>query len=551
MAIFAFLHCSHSAAYTAVTLESFFRYTPLSAADQVLVLDNDGDFKSNDARLEVLRTNGQTFAQNVNVVLWRALQEHTAAYCCNNDLLFTRGWREPLEQMGNCLATPVHHHNVPSVTAAKVVVPRSFDIEFYRQHEAALREFCDRTPELLTRRRVERVWFPSFSCVRIPAEIIGRLGPLDERFRNGGEDGDYVLRAHLQGIECVVPQNSFVFHFGGKSTYNIDPGHTKKTASKTWVAAPLDERDEFVSREFTAKWGRTVTELFAFKTYIPPQSPEPVSLWIRKAMKADGTADQAPQCQNAEFPIPDPHAPRTRYIDLLSRCLPNVIYGDAGWLDHEKQAEYDPEIRRVGRDWPHVAHTMIGTRRLQNLRFCVEDVLRRQVPGDFIETGVWRGGATILMRGILEAYGITDRRVWVADSFAGLPPPDPSVPQDTIPFHEWKQLAVSLDNVKANYHAYDLLDSQVTFLKGWFRDTLPVAPIERLAVVRLDGDMYESTMDGLQNLYHKLSPGGFLIVDDYHNIQACNQAVTDFRQTNGIVDEIQTVDWGGVYWRKS
>jgi hypothetical protein len=196
---------------------------------------------------------------------------------------------------------------------------------------------------------------------------------------------------------------------------------------------------------------------------------------------------------------------------------------------------------------------MIGLRRLDNLQTCVEDVLRRGVPGDLIETGVWRGGATILMRAVLKAHGVTDRAVWVADSFEGLPPPDTTkYPQDAgIELHRFRYLAVSLEQVQANFAAYGLLDGQVRFLKGWFCDTLPACPVERLAVLRLDGDLYESTMDALVHLYPKLSVGGYLIVDDYGAVEACRRAVHDYRDRQGIRDEIQAIDGSGVYWRRA
>ena len=113
--------------------------------------------------------------------------------------------------------------------------------------------------------------------------------------------------------------------------------------------------------------------------------------------------------------------------------------------------------------------------------------------------------------------------------------------------------AVSLDQVRANFATYGLLDDQVAFLKGWFRDTLPEAPVERLAVVRLDGDMYESTMDGFRNLYHKLSPGGYLIVDDYHAVPGCKAAVHDFIATLGPSErvEIKEIDGTGVFWQRT
>jgi O-methyltransferase len=88
-------------------------------------------------------------------------------------------------------------------------------------------------------------------------------------------------------------------------------------------------------------------------------------------------------------------------------------------------APVDRERRAEGMDWPLSAATMIGLRRLDNLRACVERIVEEDVPGDLIETGVWRGGASIFMRGALEAFGDRERTVWVADSFQGLPKPDP------------------------------------------------------------------------------------------------------------------------------
>ena len=143
--------------------------------------------------------------------------------------------------------------------------------------------------------------------------------------------------------------------------------------------------------------------------------------------------------------------------------------------------------------------------------------------------------------------------MWAADSFAGLPPPNAGqYPLDEgINLHRFPQLAVPLERMQDNFRRYGLLDGQVRFLKGWFRDTLPAAPIERLAVLRLDGDLYESTIQALESLYDKLSPGGFVIVDDFGNIEACRQAVHDFRAARGITDAIHPIDWGGVYWRRS
>jgi hypothetical protein len=195
---------------------------------------------------------------------------------------------------------------------------------------------------------------------------------------------------------------------------------------------------------------------------------------------------------------------------------------------------------------------MIGAKRMENVRSECERVIQAGIPGDFMETGVWRGGACMMMRAVLKAYGIPDRRVIAADSFDGLPPPSDGVTADAgSDFHTYRDFAVSLPDVKSAFARYGLLDGQVVFLEGLFKDTLPSAPVETLAVLRLDGDMYESTRDGLVNLYHKLSPGGTLIADDYFLFEAHRQAVDEYRAAHGITDPIIQIDHFGGYWIKS
>jgi O-methyltransferase len=204
------------------------------------------------------------------------------------------------------------------------------------------------------------------------------------------------------------------------------------------------------------------------------------------------------------------------------------------------------------RNYTELAHTMIGRKRLDNIQFCIEEVIKSGIPGDLIETGIWRGGATIFMRGVLAAYGVTDRRVWAADSFQGVPPP--THPEDAgfdISARVLPVLSVALEEVQELFERYGLLDEQVLFLKGWFKDTLAKAPIRELAVLRLDGDLYESTMDALNPLYAKVARGGFVIVDDYFSVPQCKRAITDFRATHGISGPIHQIDDAAVYWRKS
>jgi hypothetical protein len=243
--------------------------------------------------------------------------------------------------------------------------------------------------------------------------------------------------------------------------------------------------------------------------------------------------------------------PAARYLDLLKGCLTRELF-----LEEEPDDGRTLDQRRTdraeGRDWPAHAETMVGAARLDSLQWCVETALADGVPGDLLEAGVWRGGASILMRAVLAAHGDRTRTVWVADSFQGLPPPDPDrYPADAGgDLSGFSQLAVSQPQVAAGFARYGLLDGQVRFLEGWFEDTLPTAPVEQLAVLRLDGDYYSSTICALEALEPKVAPGGFVVVDDHGAIEGCRKAVADYRADRGIASPIETIDWTGAYWRK-
>lgn len=244
-------------------------------------------------------------------------------------------------------------------------------------------------------------------------------------------------------------------------------------------------------------------------------------------------------------------AVRRLYIDLLMKALANTLYEDPP-MHPGATGTFQLELRSKGADWPSVAHTMVGLQRLQNLRELTERVISEKIPGDFIETGTWRGGCCILMRGILTAYHAKDRKVFVADSFEGLPPPDPErYPADKgLNLHKYKELAIPLEEVRGNFARYDLLDDQVVFVKGFFSDTLPKLQAGPFALLRLDGDLYESTYVALDALYPKLSPGGFVIIDDMNCVAPCRKAVMDYRDQNSIVSPIHAVDWAASWWQK-
>lgn len=208
--------------------------------------------------------------------------------------------------------------------------------------------------------------------------------------------------------------------------------------------------------------------------------------------------------------------------------------------------------RYEGKDWPENAETMIGIARLDNLRQCLEQVFTDKVTGDVLEAGVWRGGASIYMRAVMIAYGEGHRNSWLADSFRGLPAPDVKrYPADrNYNFNAFDALAISQQEVSRNFEKFGLLDEHVHFLEGWFEDTLPNAPVSNIALLRLDGDLYASTMQTLVALYDKVSSGGFVVVDDYNGVLPCKLATDDFRSRRQIAAPLVTIDWTGVYWRK-
>ncbi|MEM7230186.1 MAG: TylF/MycF/NovP-related O-methyltransferase [Planctomycetota bacterium] len=265
------------------------------------------------------------------------------------------------------------------------------------------------------------------------------------------------------------------------------------------------------------------------------------------------------------------------YLDLLKQCLTAAVYpesahitlrtqgeGSRAWLRRrvvtalakrgyrlQKLAPFNHDARANGTDWPAFGYSMIGLKRMDQLQRAIETIERERIEGDFVETGVWRGGAVILMLAVLRQLGVTDRIVWACDSFEGLPAPtheaDAGYDLSDDPY-----LAVSVDDVRANLERFGVFDERrVRFLKGWFKDTLADSPIDRIAILRLDGDLYESTMDVLTALYDRVQPGGYIIVDDYGAWEPCRKAVADFRRDRGITTPIEDIDGTGAWWRKA
>jgi len=187
---------------------------------------------------------------------------------------------------------------------------------------------------------------------------------------------------------------------------------------------------------------------------------------------------------------------------------------------------------------------------------CIQTVEAENIPGDIIETGIWRGGACIYAYHTLRNLG-SNRTLFACDSFQGLPKPNTERFPDDEGDPHWKLplFIVSEDQVKKNFERFAPIDPKtLRLVPGWFCDTLPDLDIDPIAVMRLDGDMYESTFIALQSLYPKLSPGGFCIIDDFGHARA-RKAALDYRALHSITEPIMPIEHPGPYphsfWRKS
>lgn len=386
------------------------------------------------------------------------------------------------------------------------------------------------------------------NAITMPRDLWDEVGGYDTGFQTAGggfASCDLFYRAaHLPGAQVIV--------LGGEATFHQIHGKSAATAHQ-------DARQQLrgFSQEFNRLRGR------AFKPVRKPywffQTRNPV---LDRAATGMANAPEAP--------------PDQRYLDLLEQRLLNSgareveahlralvaavrAAGREDLLD-QAQAGRARQLRRViGAETEGLlldpallpsALTMTGRRRLQFLRRAVETLLDQAVPGDLVECGVWRGGSAMMMAGVLAARRASGRAVWLADSFQGLPSEDGiydhAAEVDLLNTHG---LAVTEATVRASFAELGLMADNIRFLPGWFCDTLPTAPIDQIALLRLDGDHYSSTMDALTALYHKVVPGGFVIVDDYA-LPPCADAVNTFRAAQGITEPMERVDHTAIAWRK-
>lgn len=261
---------------------------------------------------------------------------------------------------------------------------------------------------------------------------------------------------------------------------------------------------------------------------------------------------------------PQPHAPdaaaealRLAYLDLLKLAICDLVAAETSTVTttqdgpiSQRLSEPDIGNRIEGREWPLRGLTMIGYDRLSDLQRCIESIVADDVPGDVIEAGVWRGGASMVARATLDSLGDRDRAVWLADSFQGLPPPDEAFPEDrAMDLHVHEYLAVPRGDVEAGFRRLGLAHD-LRFVEGFFSETMPELAGGSWSLIRLDGDMYESTWVTLDALYPGLSQGGYVVFDDYGDVAEGRRAMDEYRAAHGIDTPLERVDHTCVRWRR-
>lgn len=207
------------------------------------------------------------------------------------------------------------------------------------------------------------------------------------------------------------------------------------------------------------------------------------------------------------------------------------------------------KARLEGGDWPKNAETMIGEKRLESFRYAIETVEGDGIEGDIIECGVWRGGAAVYAKAVLNSLNSL-RKLYVADSFCGLP--ELSEMDNRIECSKVHDplLSIQRSYVENVFKKYELLDDRVIFVEGWFSETLSKLS-GPFAVIRMDGDLYSSTRDILVSLYPKLANGGYILVDDYDLFSGCKIAVHEYLSRHSLRPNFERVDFTEIRWRKT
>ncbi len=201
-------------------------------------------------------------------------------------------------------------------------------------------------------------------------------------------------------------------------------------------------------------------------------------------------------------------------------------------------------------------YTMTSKERIFALKQSVDYIVKHDIGGDIVECGVWKGGSMMAVAMILRELGVSDRKLYLFDTFEGMPPPaaidractgeaaaDILAASNKHTSNVWAYS--SLEDVRQTLRSTGYDEGQLFFVKGRVEETLPLNAPERIALLRLDTDWYESTYHELVHLYPRLSVGGVLLIDDYGHWEGAKKAVDRYINENKVKVLLSRIDYTG------
>ena len=225
-----------------------------------------------------------------------------------------------------------------------------------------------------------------------------------------------------------------------------------------------------------------------------------------------------------------------------------------GTIPLEFPRDFDSAMKKLCRDVS--PFTMQSHERILCLRDSVRHIVRANIPGDFVECGVWKGGSIMVIAQTLMELGVTDRNIHLFDTFEGMSEPtavdrslDGNIAADLLAKSDrnlsWAWAYGALEEVRKNVLMTGYPAERIVFVKGKVEDTLPASAPTQIALLRLDTDWYESTYKELLHLYPRLSTGGILIIDDYGHWEGARKAVDTYFREQQLNPLLHRIDYTG------
>lgn len=236
------------------------------------------------------------------------------------------------------------------------------------------------------------------------------------------------------------------------------------------------------------------------------------------------------------------HTEPSPYVRLVAAVVVGLpSQGTCGGEGCSSVLAYREEERKFGNDWPPHGFTMIGKARVANFRAAIEEVNRNGIAGAIVETGVWRGGACMFAAAVTRESSMPQRQIYLFDAFEAIG----NYGEATAHFLDTSEKAV-----RDGFEALGLMGENIHFRKGLFKDTVPAWDAGQIAVLRVDGNFYDSYQDALYYMYPHVPVGGIIIFDDVFSHAPVMRAWEDFKKDQGLGEELNRIDLHSAWFRK-